>query len=180
MTRANWQMWSGGLSPHDLAQIEAAARGLNISPATVFNSDTSVRSSDVGWLTGNMNVQSILWKYVQAANENAFHVDVENVCDIQYTEYPAVKGGHYDWHIDTYWLEEGPQDRKLSVTIQLSHSDEYEGGEFQFSECETPDASSRVKGTVLIFPSYLLHRVLPVKSGLRKSLVAWFQGPRWK
>ena len=72
------------------------------------------------------------------------------------------------------------RDRKLSVTVQLSDPSEYEGGGFEFLECPNPDESSRKKGTVLVFPSYLKHRVLPVTKGTRKSLVAWFEGPRWK
>ena len=105
---------------------------------------------------------------------------LENICDIQFTEYHANKGGHYDWHIDVNWNGNEARDRKLSVTVQLSDTSEYEGGGFEFIECQTPDASSRLKGTVLVFPSYLQHRVLPITSGTRKSLVAWFEGPRWQ
>jgi len=179
--RMNWQMWSGGMSDQDISTILGAASKLDKRPATTFNNaGSSVRSSDIAWLTGNKEVQDILWRYVKFANENAFHFQVENICDIQLTEYHANKGGHYDWHIDVHWEGEGPRDRKLSVTVQLSHPSEYEGGDFQFGECDTPDASCRMKGTVLVFPSYLRHRVLPVTSGTRKSLVAWFEGPRWQ
>lgn len=179
--RINWQMWSGGLSDSNLSTIFTEASKLNTQAATTFNNaNTSVRSSDVAWLSGNKAVQDILWKYVKTANENVFGFSVENICDIQFTEYHASKGGHYDWHIDINWNGDEPLDRKLSVTVQLSDPSEYEGGSFEFLECETPDASSRAKGTVLIFPSYLQHRVLPITSGTRKSLVAWFEGPRWR
>ncbi len=179
--RQNWQMWSGGLSHVDLSTIFTEASKLNTQAARTFNNaDTSVRSSDVAWLSGNIAVQDILWGYVKAANQNAFHFQVENICDIQFTEYHANKGGHYDWHIDVNWDGNEVRDRKLSVTVQLSDTSEYEGGGFEFAECQTPDVSSRVKGTVLVFPSYLQHRVLPITSGTRKSLVAWFEGPRWQ
>jgi PKHD-type hydroxylase len=179
--RQNWQMWSGGMQDKDLKTIFSAAQKLQKTTASTFNNaDTSVRSSEVSWLSGNYLVQDILWKYVKAANENAFNCNVDNYCEIQYTEYHAAKGGHYDWHIDVNWDGEQIRDRKLSVTVQLSDPSEYEGGGFEFNECETPDASMRLKGTVLVFPSYLQHRVLPVTSGTRKSLVAWFEGPRWK
>ena len=178
--RQNWQMWSGGLPDTDIATILREASKVNTRPATTFNdADASVRSSDVAWLTGNNVVQDIIWEYVKAANDRAFHFQIENKGDIQYTEYHAVKKGHYDWHHDVDWNGDTPRDRKLSVTVQLSDLSEYEGGAFTFSECETPDHSARVKGTVLVFPSYLQHRVLPITSGTRKSLVAWFEGPRW-
>ena len=179
--RQNWQMWSGGMSDQEISTIFLEALKLDTHTASTFNNaDTRVRSSEVSWLSGNNAVQDILWKYVTAANENAFKVQVENVCDIQYTEYHASKGGHYDWHIDVNWDGNGVRYRKLSVTVQLSHPNEYEGGGFEFAECQNPDASSRIKGTVLVFPSYLQHRVLPITSGTRKSLVAWFEGPRWQ
>lgn len=179
--RQNWQMWSGGLSHEDLSIILDEASKAKTEAATTFNNaDTSVRSSDVAWLSGNQPVQDILWKYVDQANQAAFKVQVHNVSDIQYTEYHASKGGHYDWHIDVNWNSDHLWDRKLSITVQLSDPSEYEGGFFEFSECQTPDERSRLKGTVLIFPSYLQHRVAPITSGTRKSLVAWFEGPRWQ
>ena len=51
--------------------------------------------------------------------------------------------------------------------------------DFEFDEINT-NADFKKKGTLLIFPSYLRHRVLPVTSGVRRSLVAWFWGPKWK
>ena len=181
--RQNWQMWSGGMTDKDIETILVEASKINTQKATTFNNsdaNKSVRSSDVAWLSGNEAIQDILWGYVKSANENAFHVQVENICDIQYTEYHAVENGHYDWHIDVNWDGDLPLDRKLSVTVQLSDASEYVGGDFEFSECETPNNLSKAKGTVLVFPSYLQHRVLPITSGTRKSLVAWFEGPRWQ
>lgn len=64
--------------------------------------------------------------------------------------------------------------------MQLSDSSEYEGGSFEFMEVEQPQEEAKTKGTALIFPSYLQHRVTPVTEGVRKSLVAWFSGPRWQ
>ncbi len=129
MTRQNWQMWAGGLSKEDLSIIFNEASKITPQAATTFNNaDTSVRSSDVAWLSGNISVQDILWKYVRAANESAFRCKVENICDIQFTEYHANKGGHYDWHIDVNWDGNEARDRKLSVTVQLSDPSEYKGG----------------------------------------------------
>ena len=62
--------------------------------------------------------------------------------------------------------------RKLSMTIVLN--DEYEGGEFQFFNDKT--LIKEKQGTVIIFPSYMQHRVRPIKSGIRYSLVVWFLG----
>jgi PKHD-type hydroxylase len=75
------------------------------------------------------------------------------------------------------------------VTVQLSQEGDYEGGDFELEEVQkAPDrAGQRIKaltearqrGTVLVFPSFLYHRVTPVTSGMRRSLVAWYLGPPW-
>jgi PKHD-type hydroxylase len=73
-------------------------------------------------------------------------------------------------------------DRKLSITIQLSDSDDYEGGNFILDrQYQQPDSKDlRTKGTILVFPSPIKHKVTPVTKGIRKSLVAWVEGPKWR
>ena len=159
---------------HDLAEEET------LSKAKTFNDNNKARSSEVTWLSHNKELQDFLWDIVQNANRNVFGFRVENYADIQYTLNHAEQNGHYDWHIDTNWLSQTSFDRKLSVTVQLSDSTEYEGGDFSFAEVENPNKEKlKQKGTVLVFPSYLSHRVSPVTKGTRCSLVAWFEGPRW-
>ena len=74
--------------------------------------------------------------------------------------------------------------RKLSMTIQLSDPDDYEGGDFVFNVNQigqSPDREQlRKKGTVLVFPSFIMHGVKPVTKGTRKSLVSWIEGPTWR
>ena len=68
------------------------------------------------------------------------------------------------------------------MTVQLSNGDDYEGGDFQLRDGtgEGLDNSIYNRGSILVFPSFLLHRVTPVTSGTRKTLVAWFEGKRFK
>ena len=74
-----------------------------------------------------------------------------------------------------------PYDRKLSITVQLSDPTEYEGGDFYFAAGENPDMEAmRKKGSVMVFPSYMVHAVKPVTKGVRRSLVCWFEGDRWR
>jgi PKHD-type hydroxylase len=139
---------------------------------------SDVRVSSIRWIS-SPEIKDLLWSYVRRANYDAFNVDVDNNCEVQYTEYHASAGGHYDWNQDVHWNGQADNDRKISVTVQLSDADNYQGGNFEFDELKT-NADFRSKGTVLVFPSYIRHRVLPVSSGVRQSLVAWFKGPRWK
>ena len=71
--------------------------------------------------------------------------------------------------------------RKLSFTLQLSHPDDYEGGNVQFID-ENGDnyVAPRQRGSIVLFDSRTQHRVVKVKKGVRKSIVGWVLGPRWK
>jgi PKHD-type hydroxylase len=93
--------------------------------------------------------------------------------NIQYTVYESEDQGYYDWHVDM-----GPEKarRKLSLVCQLSDPSEYEGGELQINTGQIM-CPEKDKGTVILFPSYLLHRVTPVTKGVRRSLVLWIEGP---
>ena len=177
--RQNWQMWQG-VSRETLDLILSEAEKQPFIDAKTFSGDNKkVRKSNIKWLSNNIRVREILWSFVSQSNRNAFGVDVTSLGDIQYTEYDSKYKGHYSWHHDIQWDNTNAYDRKLSVTVQLSESDDYEGGDFQFSECQTP-LNCRTIGTVLVFPSYLQHKVSPVTKGKRKSLVGWFEGPRWR
>lgn len=87
-------------------------------------------------------------------------------------------GGHYDWHLDRGGLGIAP--RKLSAVIQLSDPNEYEGGDLQLYVGSEPTNIKKQKGLVVVFPSFVLHRVTPVTGGTRRSLVAWLSGPKFR
>lgn len=176
--RLLWQLWPGAIDDDTVASIISLAEAQASQDATTFGaSSPDIRSSKVRWIQ-DVGLRNTLFEFVTMANTNAFGVDVYNHTDMQFTEYHATESGHYDWHHDINWEAEINADRKLSITVQLSDPSEYSGGDFEFSECETPRCKD--KGSVLVFPSYLRHRVTPVTSGVRRSLVAWFYGPCWR
>ena len=93
---------------------------------------------------------------------------------LQFAEYNA-PGGHFAAHIDSGY---GFGVRKLSVTIQLSDPNDYDGGDLEIIEnSEFPTVMPKDQGTMIVFPSYMLHRVLPVTRGTRHSIVGWVSGP---
>ena len=114
------------------------------------------------------------------ANQNLYHFDLHSMSEqIQYTEYYDYEKGHYDWHMDTGYGN--LSQRKISVTVQLSDGDEYEGGDLQLWPGGTyPLVAPRGKGNVVIFPSFLMHRVTPVTRGTRKSFVLWLGGGHYR
>jgi len=178
MIRQNWQMFSKVISETAVDEIINIA-GKTAEASTFNSSGEDVRKSRVAWIK-NKRILDLLYDYVDLANRTAFNVNIYKKADIQFTEYLATEDGHYNWHHDIDWNRNDGLDRKLSVTVQLSSPDEYEGGDFSFSECESPPVELKEKGTVLVFPSYLQHRVAPVTKGTRKSLVAWFEGSKWR
>lgn len=189
--KAIWQMYHAELSEQQVNNIikeceyyhpVKAEVGLGKDGAKKDN----VRKSEVRWIDVNdVNskfIMDILYFYTNLANRVAFGVDTKKIWDVQYTKYKGKEKGFYDWHFDTFWGNDSLSDRKLSVTIQLSDSDDYEGGDFIIDpQYEAPNKKDlRKKGTILVFPSVIRHKVEPVTKGERKSLVAWVEGDKWK
>jgi PKHD-type hydroxylase len=149
------------------------------------------RDSNIVWLSENW-IYKELHPYIRQASASAgwnFQWDWSEPC--QFTKYN--KGQYYDWHCDSW---EGsynkPDDpnthgkiRKLSVTLSLSDEKDYKGGELEFDlRNKDPDKKRNTmickeikpKGSMVVFPSFLWHRVRPVKKGSRYSLVIWSLG----
>lgn len=135
--------------------------------------DSQTRSSGVKYLLQN---EATNWLYGKIGNEviemnrQGYRFDLTGFEAFQVATYN--EGDHYDWHID---LGEGDNStRKLAISVQLSDENDYEGGDLDFMKLETP--SIRSQGSIIFFPSFMYHRVLPVTRGCRKSLVAWVHG----
>ena len=96
---------------------------------------------------------------------------------LQVARYDSAVSGGYDWHTDFSTAE---QTRKLSISVQLTDSHEYSGGDIEFDVSTQVTTAGREKGLAVAFPSFVRHRVAPVTAGVRYSLVAWVHGPRWR
>jgi PKHD-type hydroxylase len=160
------------------------------------------RNSQNAWVPTNHWLGGFMWHYIERANRENFLYDLRCIDgeSMQYTRYGA--GQFYGWHNDSgiachykpetvgnrmegrandFVNENTELVRKLSFVLQLSDADDYEGGNLQLlDEAGKPYFAPRKRGTVILFDSRTQHRVLPVKSGLRKSIVGWTVGPRWK
>jgi len=168
----------------------------------VLNKDK--RNSQNAWIPTAHWVGGFLWHYIQRANRENFLYDLTNIDgeSMQYTRYE--QGQYYGWHNDsglsTHYKpvsvgnrvtgQETMQDfvnencemvRKLSFAMQLSDPDDYEGGNVQLlDEGGKSYIVPRQKGCIVLFDSRTQHRVLKVTKGIRKSIVGWTVGPRWK
>lgn len=182
-----WEVWPSALTAAECDAIAERAALYAGEAATVgfdqgSRSDEAYRSSTIRWLDPirEKDIVQRVMQFVEASNRTNFGVDIVAPYELQFTEYQAARQGKYDWHQDV-WLESArPFDRKLSVVVQLSAPEDYEGGAFEFFCVQQLGATFAPRGSLLIFPSFLQHRVLPVTRGLRRSLVTWVEGPRWR
>jgi PKHD-type hydroxylase len=142
-----------------------------------INLDITKRRSKVFWLPKNeefLEIYKMFFELVGLCNNMFYNFKLSQISEkIQYTVYNESDNGHYDWHLD---MGPGTLYRKLSLVCHLSDPSEYEGGELQINVGGTIVPENE-KGTVIIFPSYLLHRVTPVTKGTRRTLVLWIEGP---
>ena len=182
-----------GLSSEEVDQIIRTASELpEAERASTLGDETGggTRSSMIKWLPRN---QAFDWLYERMismskeANQALWGFDlISSLEAIQYTEYYASENGHYDWHQDI-GVGELPSKRKVSITIQLSGADEYDGGDLLIctgssgtGELDNNLVMPRGKGVGVLFPSYMMHRVTPVTKGVRRSLVLWVGGAHYR
>jgi PKHD-type hydroxylase len=117
-------------------------------------------------------------EFANQANNARFKFDLSGFLDIDAPMIMRYKKGHYyDWHIDT---GNSVCHRKLSFSIQLSDSKDYEGGDIEFLGSKVKKEEFRQKGVAIIFPSFLPHRITKVTKGVRHAIVGWIHGPTFK
>lgn len=174
----------GALDDETIARTTEMAKSLEMIDGPMIGSGNH-RRSRVGWITPN---ESWEWLFdlvsvrLEDLNARYYGMDVYGFSEIQYTEYDAEYSGAYDWHNDVLYGTSNPRPglhRKLSITIALN--DDFEGGEFQITTSGEANETIRPelrRGSFLLFPSHLTHRVTTVTRGTRRSLVAWVVGPK--
>jgi len=155
------------------------------------------RNSDLVWLNDTW-IYKELHPYIHQANKAAgwnYEWDRSESC--QFTKYKLNQ--YYDWHCDSFDkvydkpnTPEHGKIRKLSMTCQLTDGSEYEGGELEFDfrnydphmreEAKHLKQAKEIlsKGSIIVFPSFVWHRVKPVTKGTRYSLVMWNLGYPFK
>ena len=160
------------------------------------------RNSQNAWIPTSHWVGGFIWHYIERANRENFLYDLRCIDgeSMQYTKYE--EGQFYNWHNDAGLLsqykpvslgnradglandflnENVEMVRKLSFAMQLSDPDDFEGGNVQLMDEQGKCYfAPRHRGCIVLFDSRTMHRVLPVKKGVRKSIVGWTVGPRWK
>ena len=182
--------WDGIFAAEELDRIQAYGDSLAEDKATLFDGGQGqaqgqvknrIRVTQTAWIEPNPDTR---WFYdrmqavIRGINSQSYQFDLSGFSEnFQYTIYHGSEGGHYDWHVD-----QGPLRvrRKLSISVQMSDGAQYEGGNREFQSGNRIETAPRTRGAVVAFPSYVLHRVTPVVSGTRKSIVLWTTGPKFR
>lgn len=161
---------------------QAGALGSGEGHVGAGGTDDDIRRSTVTWLPAG---DATAWMFdklttiVRRANRIYGFDLIGFTEDLQFTRY-AGEGAHYSWHQDG--LDGELALRKLSIVVQLSSADDYSGGDLELFgiDDESWPETTRDQGTVVVFPSFEYHRVTPLVSGTRCSLVAWVGGPPFR
>jgi PKHD-type hydroxylase len=159
------------------ATIAAGLAELNV-PARVQSGYARYREGKVAWFLRASPMEWLFDRIEDHAAQYAltYDIDVDGLCDsMQFVTYEV--GGHFHWHTDV-----GNADairRKITVCVQLSSANSYEGGNLEFVG-EPPVLRRRAKGSATAFSSLLGHRLSAVTSGTRYALVAWMLGPPYR
>jgi PKHD-type hydroxylase len=175
-------LWEGVLSKEfcrsALEQIDwaTAVAGTLTSNQVV---DLEKRRTDVIWQGFTQPLGCIAKCYMEMANQSAgWGYSLSSQEHTQIGRYKSTDEGFYDWHMDAGIPENGLQ-RKLSISILLSDPSEFEGGELQFKGMEDQKILTK-QGSIVVFPSFIEHKVTPVTKGVRYSAVTWAIGPSFR
>ena len=176
----NYYWFKEAFSLKECDDIISLSKSYKKEGGSTFGGDgTEYRKSNVRWLPPDERTNWIfhrLKEYTSEAN-GVFSLDICGFTEfLQFTEYEG-KGSKYGYHVD---VGPGNWHRKLSIIVQLSNPNDYEGGDVHINTGGPPILVPKERGNVILFPSILQHEVLPLVSGNRYSLVSWVSGPAWK
>lgn len=169
-------------SPQECDTLIAMGNALALQGATtdIDHKETKTRNSRVAWL---YNGPDTSWLYerlsnlVQTINASSWKFDITGFHEAaQFTAYEG-PGTHYAWHTDSGNKQFSK--RKISIVCQLSDPNDYMGGGLEFFK-DPPHQAPKTRGTCVLFPSFTVHRVVPLTHGKRYSLVMWTSGPPFR
>ena len=174
----NYYVFHQAFTPEEIETIICLGDMVAEQDGKVVNDvDSTYRRSRIRWLPRDSTTEFLYARIstlVKRANEACWHFDLIGFGEqIQLSVYEAGDKGFYDWHMD---CGETSNYRKISVSIQLSSPSAYDGGKLQFFTSRCVRNAPNRQGDMILFPSYLMHRITPVTRGQRQSLVVWITG----
>ena len=177
-----FSFWNNAFSKEECQKIINIAKDKGLIKGKTKGVTKDVRDSKVSWLYPTDGMDWVFRRVTDITlnlNERFFKFDLFGLNEgFQFTNYEA-PSGKYGKHVDR---SVNISVRKLSISIQLTNPEEYEGGELKLYDGDDKEAITmdKTQGTLILFPSYVLHEVMPVTKGTRNSLVTWVTGKQFK
>jgi PKHD-type hydroxylase len=162
------------LTKNECDNLIAQALKKPLTEAQIYHKDGLSQNANIRSVKGTDVTNEALRQFVMQLFKkmNPLQLDISGVEPIQLFKYET--GDHYGWHTD--WSPVNNKKRKLSMTIQLSESDSYTGGDMEILDAPVSRIVEKNIGFATVFPAWAVHRVRPIESGIRWSLVAWATG----
>jgi PKHD-type hydroxylase len=174
-----YAFWNNAFSKEECQTIINIAKNKGLIKGKT-KEESDVRDSKISWL---YPIDKMDWVFRRVTditlnlNERFFKFDLFGLNEgFQFTNYEA-PSGKYGKHVDRGM---NMSVRKLSISVQLTNPEEYEGGELYLYDDDKGTLMDKTQGTLILFPSYVLHEVIPVTKGERNSLVTWVTGKQFK
>lgn len=191
--------WNNAFASEEIDNIQNFCEKEELEDSTTIGSTSKeqveeVRKSKVKFFNKTCETEWIFDRFnkvITDLNETYYNFNLNGYSSFQYTVYHSGYKGRYDWHMDTTLGNsidsmsfDTRETRKLSCVMLLNEPNvDFCGGEFQLytgGDIETNHMTPEMtKGTIICFPSFLIHRVKPVILGVRKSIVIWVTGPKF-
>lgn len=181
-------IWGSAFTPDECDMIKAVGELCEFQKASIGDSapiqNEDIRDTDIVWIVPHQDNHWIFERMnelVAKINFDKFQLDLDRFDGFQYSKYKI--DGHYDWHNDVMLSPKNGLFRKLSLSVMLTAPEEYEGGEFLLNLSGNQDNAQGAKvnkGDLVVFYSNIPHKVAPVASGERITLVTWALGSKIK
>ena len=173
------------LTPDQCDALLALVQAHQMKDAGLVRGATAhqIRRAEIAWLDDIPQAAWVMERMMSLtarANRETFGFDLTDFGESpQVARYGAEREGHFDWHSDIgagIWAAK----RKLTIVVQLSDPADYTGGTLELRPDSNVAEAPRTRGTAIVFPSFVLHRVTPVTTGTRWSLTLWSHGPTFR
>lgn len=187
--------WDNAFTEEQIDEVDRICNEEELDDGSIVGDAASeevkkIRRSKVKFFGKNEKTSWIFDKfnYVgMSLNEQFYNFVLNGYREFQYTVYEEHDNGTYDWHMDTILNNdlgsmECGDTRKLTLIMMLNRpGEDFTGGDFQIniSRESNPSTVKFHRGRIIAMPSFLIHRVTPVLTGIRKSIVVWIEGPKF-
>lgn len=180
--------WQGLFNTDELNALVQLGDSLALEKAELSGGGAgyeNIRATKVAWVPRQPWTEPLYQRMEEAVlelNARYFRFDLSGLAMFQYAVYGGPEGGHFDWHKDYGRDPADPtqEPRKLTLSLQLSEASDYDGCELQVRAGHQIDTAPKARGSLVAFPANVLHQVTPIRSGIRRSLVAWAVGPEFR